>query len=238
MILARLAVALAAPLLLAGCLLAPGRFTSNLDIRADKTFSFAYAGEVVAYDPGGAVTHGMQGMASAMASGMSGAIGADEGQKPAMKTTTAAPAGPPVESAAERAKGEAVAVALLREEGFRSVRYLGNDKYAGDYALSGRLDRSFVFPFNSDAGAIVPWLAVEVRKDGTVRVKAAAFGDESSAMSGSPSCGPERFTRGAFTLSTDASLVMHNNEGGASGGKVVWQVTPTSKTVPTAVVRF
>jgi len=145
------------------------------------------------------------------------------------------------EAAEIRARREAVAVALMKEEAFRSVRYLGDAKFAVGYRIAGRLDRGFVFPFNSDAGAVIPWLAVEVRKDGTVRVKAAGFGDESSAAIGSPASGPERQSQGAFTLSTDATLVMHNNEGGTAPGdpkKVVWQVTPASKTVPTAVIRF
>lgn len=234
--LARMVVALAASFLLAGCLLAPGRFTSSLDIRADRSFTFAYQGEVIAFDPGGDMTAGVKGMASAMGEAM--ASGADEGQKPAMKSVRPAPAAKPLDTAQTRAKREAIVAALLKEEGFRSVRDLGDNKFAVDYLVSGRLDRGFVFPFNSDAGAVIPWLAVEVLKDGTVRVKAAGFGDDSGATMGSPASGPERQARGAFTLTTDATLVMHNNEAGTQGGKVVWQVTPASKTVPTAVVRF
>jgi hypothetical protein len=52
--------------------------------------------------------------------------------------------------------------------------------------------------------------------------------------------GAER--EGSFTLTTDAELVMHNNEEGMFPGPgkkvVVWKVTPTSKIVPTAVIRF
>ena len=46
---------------------------------------------------------------------------------------------------------------------------------------------------------------------------------------------------GTFTLTTDAELVMQNNEEGLAPGpgtKIVWHVTRTSRTVPTAVVRF
>lgn len=235
--LARIAMALAAPFLLAGCLLAPGRFTSSLDIRADRSFTFSYQGEVIAFDPGGDMT---QELTAAMASGMASAT-AGEGQKPAVKPATPASSSKAPETPEIRAKREAIAVALLKEEGFRSVRYLGDAKFAVDYRIAGRLDRGFVFPFNSDAGAVIPWLAVEVRKDGTVRVKAAGFGNESSAATGSQVGGPERQSQGAFTLTTDATLVMHNNEGGTvpdDAKKVAWQVTPTSKTVPTAVIRF
>jgi len=39
----RLAALIAAPLLLAGCLLTPGKFTSKLTINADRGFTYAYA---------------------------------------------------------------------------------------------------------------------------------------------------------------------------------------------------
>ena len=42
--------ALVAPLLLGACLLTPGKFDSTLDIRADRSFTFTYKGEVVALD--------------------------------------------------------------------------------------------------------------------------------------------------------------------------------------------
>ena len=46
---------------------------------------------------------------------------------------------------------------------------------------------------------------------------------------------------GTFTFTTDATLVMQNNEAGIAPGpatRVVWKITPTTKAVPTAVVRF
>jgi hypothetical protein len=64
---------------------------------------------------------------------------------------------------------------------------------------------------------------------------------EAMGQSGMPTPSNAEGREGSFTLTTDASLVMHNNEEGAAPGpgtKVVWRVTPTSKTVPTAVVRF
>ena len=46
----RLLFILAAPLLLASCLLTPGRFTSSLDLRADSSFTFTYQGEATLAD--------------------------------------------------------------------------------------------------------------------------------------------------------------------------------------------
>ena len=51
---ARFAFILAAPLLLASCLLTPGKFTSTLDIKRDHSFTFTYVGEaIVAEEQGG-----------------------------------------------------------------------------------------------------------------------------------------------------------------------------------------
>lgn len=47
----RIALALAASLLLAACLFIPGKFASTMDIRKDGSFSFAYKGEIRVIDP-------------------------------------------------------------------------------------------------------------------------------------------------------------------------------------------
>src|SRR3712207_7395286 len=72
----------------------------------------------------------------------------------------------------------------LFRSGYRSVEYLGRNKFRVDYSMTGRLDRSFVYPINMDAKAIIPWLVVEVRKDRTARFQAIAFGNEESGMGG------------------------------------------------------
>ena len=47
----RYLIAILAPLLLVGCILSPGKFTSTMTINADRTFAFTYKGEVIASDP-------------------------------------------------------------------------------------------------------------------------------------------------------------------------------------------
>jgi len=210
----RLALALAAPLMLASCLLSPGRFTSTLDIRKDRSFTFTYVGEVIVNDP--KVT-----------------------DKDGQPMEAAAKPGPP--SPETLAQRRAVAEALSKEAGYRSVEYKGGDKYVVDYAMSGKLDRGFAYPVNLDATAIIPWIVAEVRKDGTVRVKAPAFGDPGEMLGTGMPAQPAEGREGTFTLTTDAALVMQNNEAGLASGpgtKIVWKVTPTSRAVPTAVIRF
>src|SRR5665213_1055194 len=214
---ARLALALAAPLFLASCFLSPGKFVSTLDIRKDRSFTFTYVGEVISADP--KVTDG-------------------NGHPSDVKITPL----PGAETAAQR---RAIADALSREEGYRSVQYLGGDRFRVDYSISGRIDRSFLYPINLDAMAFIPWVAVEVRKDGTVRVKAPAFGDASQSMGagalGADAPGQSSEGReGSFTLTTDGTLVMQNNEEGLAPAppgatKIVWHITPATKAVPTTV---
>ena len=221
---AKLVAMLVAPLLLASCLLTPGKFVSTLDIRADRSFSFTYVGEAILVDPS------PDGIEDAAAEQL-------VAQEPAAR-----PGGAKPETQAEIVKRRAIAEALGREDGYRSAQYLGEGKYRVDYAISGRLDRNFVYPFNSDAGAVLPWIAIELRKDRTARVRAPAFGEGQSGPGAlNPMEEASRYREGSFTFTTDAELVMHNQEGSLAPGpgkKVVWTVTPTSKTVPTAVVRF
>ncbi len=157
-----------------------------------------------------------------------------------------APAAPQPETEAQIAKRKAMAELLAKEIGYRSVEYLGNDKFRVDYAITGKLDRSFVYPFNVDAKSFFPWIAIEVRRDNTARIMALAFGDSDQAMGSMPGAnepaGKQPTTReGTFTLTTDAALVMQNNEEGVAAGpgtKIVWKITPATTAVPTAVVRF
>lgn len=221
----KLLLIVAAPFLLASCLLTPGRFTSTLDINADRSFTFTYQGEVMVIDP-----------SQASAEVRPGDLAEGEGASAPM-SVSAQPMTP--------AQGEAIREALGNEAGYRSVEYLGDNKFRVDYSISGRLDRGFVFPFNIDAVALLPWVAVEVRNDRTVRVTGLAFGNSDGLAGGGarPPTGmdPNRHRDGTFTLTTDAELVMQNNERGATPGPrttVSWRVTPTTRQAPTAVLRF
>lgn len=215
-ILSRIALALAAPLLLTACLLTPGKFESKLVLTADRGFTYSYVGEVYAIDrdmsaPGG-------------------------GDKPADAAK---------KKAESEAKNRAIADALSKEAGYRSVRYLGDGKFTIDYQVSGQLTHNFVYPFNLDAQAIVPFIAIELRANGTVRVKAPGFANESqdqaAQMGGMGGSGGDRLD-GVFTLETDAEIVSQNNEEGPqpAGARkaIVWKVSPLTRDAPTAVLRL
>ena len=147
----RLAAVLCGALLLTSCFLAPGKFTSTLTINADRSFTYAYTGEVYGLDM------------DAMMKDMPGADAKPAAQPVGWQKTPPKP-GKPDDSAGDNdARNRAVADALSKEAGFRKVEYLGNNKFAIDYRISGRLDHAFLFPYNLDAGIIIPFVAVEVR---------------------------------------------------------------------------
>ncbi|MCH3002771.1 hypothetical protein K3W91_14825, partial [Listeria monocytogenes] len=69
-------------------------------------------------------------------------------RKPVPKDTKPAE---PDGKAATDAQNRAIATALAKEVGYRKVTYLGDGKFSIDYAISGTLDRGFLWPYNLDA---------------------------------------------------------------------------------------
>ena len=211
--LARLMFVLVGPLMLASCL-TPGAFASALEIGRDRSFTFTYAGDAHFADPSSAIQ-------------LSGGEGTEVEQQPSQ---------PQEMPEADRQR---VIAALSREVGYRSVEYVGENRFRIDYSISGRLDRSFAFPVNPEGMALLPWLTVEVRRDGTAQVTAGGFGDAEGGQQSQPDGNHHR--RGTFTLRTEADLVQHNSEQApAPGGRATlsWDVTPEPRPVPSALVRF
>lgn len=226
----RIALACMLPMLLTSCLLTPGKFISDLTIRADRSFAFSYKGEVITADLSQAAPLVMT-PDTARGSTAENQI-FDEGKA--------------AKSLEREQKYRAMATFLSREAGYRSATYKGKGVFLVDYAITGLLTSNFVFPFNSDAEALVPFIAIEVRKDGTVRMRAPAFG-RSPAPAGMAAMlpgfgGTTNKAEGSFTLTTDAEIVMHNEESGvrASGPDrtIQWTVGASEKDAPTAVLRM
>jgi len=224
------AMALVAPLLLWGCVLTPGKFVSSLTVNADRTFTFAYKGEVIAIDPSAAMK-GLGGESSETKPGQEKKAGSAVAQLPA--------------DVDPETKNRAIAEALMKEAGYRSVVYRGKGKFDIDYMMTGSLTHTFLFPFNSDAQAIIPFVMVEVRQGGTVRVRAPGFaGNQGGAMTGmgSGASGGQKFLDGVFTLDTDAEIVSQNNEDGTktvgARRQIKWRATPLTTEEPSAVLRL
>jgi hypothetical protein len=229
----KLGFALIAPLFLFGCILTPGKFVSNLTLNADRSFAFAYQGEVYAIDPSSAM--GDLGKSSS-------SDDSTDGDKVKADAATAAS-----KKQEQDKKNKALAEALSKEAGYRAVRYLGDGKFMIDYAVSGTLNYNFVFPFNSDAEAVFPFVMIELRANNSVRIKAPGFANDSKAdktgmgaMGGADAAASK--LDGVFTLDTDAEIISQNNEDGAiKSGKrsiIKWRATPLTKDAPTAVLRM
>lgn len=241
-LLTRIGGAIAPLLLLSACLLTPGKFTSTLDIRADRSFTFSYKGEVIASD----YSDDLKNMGGSGDDGGAGDVDPDEEGTAYYQQIAAKSDGAPADDPDKGAKMQAIADALSKEEGYRSVRYVGGDTFEIDYQISGRLDHGFLFPFNIDAQAVFPFVAVELRKDGKVRIQAPGFASESDKaggpMGGMGADKSAQEREGTFTLITDAEIISQNQEDGATtvpGGKqVVWKITPLTRIAPMAVLRF
>ena len=244
-----IALAILAPILLVGCAFSPGKFVSTLTILADRSFTFSYQGEVIAVD-----------IAGEMAKGMGDAfkgLGDEDDKK---KTTTSllrdaawqededSPTADEEESAEDdaaevakkEAKFKAIAEALTKEAGYRSVTYKGDGVFVVDYQISGKLTHNFLWPYNLDAEVIFPFVVMELRGADMVRVKAPAFGDSDSPGKGKSDDAKSKLD-GTFTLITDGEIVSQNNEDGAKTDgtrrTVTWKATPLSKDAPMAVVK-
>lgn len=231
--------AIAALLALSACLVTPGKFESALDIRADRQFTFTYKGEILASDmkglqsgPGGPADEAAPPTKDSAYSNIAFGDAADE----------------PFDAIVPRGDGaqmQAIATALSKEKGFRSARYMGKHRFEIDYAISGRLTHGFLFPFNSDAKIVLPFVAVELRGDDRVRVKAPgysnSFDQSTPPMAQGPGDEAAKALDGVFTLTTDAEIVSQNQEDGAQstaqGKRIVWKVTPLTSEAPTATLR-
>lgn len=245
-------LALLLPFVLASCVLTPGKFVSTLRIDADRHFAFTYVGEVIAIDLGSEFAKGMK---DAGETDKGADPAASDENEPGMQKIALQKRGKPGGAKAALAskdssdeKNRAIAAALSKEVGYRNVTYLGDGKFSIDYAISGTLDRAFLWPYNLDAEIVFPFVVLEVRANNTVRIKAPAFAKENDAtknMAGLGGSGPPKQASqldGTFTLDTDAEIVSQNNEDGAvtTGARktVTWKATPTSKDAPSAVLRF
>ena len=239
----QLLFALLAPLLLGACLVTPGKFQSTLDIRNDRSFTFAYKGEVIAFDAAKEMTKGFPSSSDDEKEGLKNE-GTSSNSLAPMDIAADGTPGKDSESADNEIKMHAIARALSKEAGYRSARYVGNNMFEIDYEVHGTLDHGFVYPFNIDAEIVFPFIVVELRGKDMLRVKAPGFADSDSkkgGMGGMTPPGPESKLDGTFTLTTNAEIISQNNEDGAVAGpggrSIAWRITPLTKDEPTAVLR-
>jgi len=122
--------------------LTPGSFVSKLTVNGDRTFSFAYKGEVVALDPSSAMK--VIGDSSHGKPNDMDAPKADAAKSNAEKPDATSP-----EDA--DAKNREIAAALSKEAGYNFVVYRSRGKFDIDCAISGSVSHSLLLTFNADA---------------------------------------------------------------------------------------
>lgn len=209
-----ISAALAGILLLAGCMLLPGKFTSDLTLRKDGSFSFYYKGEIylLALSKLAADERNKDAIEevfepSTCSDDESGeerecseAEIAD--QKSVWETDLAATKA----SNAEKKKSEAAmmksmlgdidpsdpraaqefADRLRRQHGWKSVVDKGDGRFEVEYSINGKLDHDFTFPMIEKVPVVTPFVTLIRRADGSVRLDAPAF---SASATSSPMMG-------------------------------------------------
>lgn len=270
-------------LLLSACLISPGKFNSALDLRRDGRFSYSYQGEI--YMLGLSKLAEMGAKADAAKEFEPTACYKDDNmdERPCSKEELAqqkadweaerATKAEKDKKDAEMAKAmlggidptdpkaaEEFAARLRRQTGWKSVVYKGDGLYEVDFAIAGRIDHDFAFPTIERFPMANPFVMVNRRADGTVRIDAPGFGPASNGggmgsfaqlaamgaamdKSGDGKEAPKLpVLEGTFALTTDGQILANNTDegpvAGTTGSRLEWKVTARSTTAPTALVKL
>lgn len=203
--LARLICIIAAPLLLTGCFLTPGKFASELVVMSDGRFSYSYDGEVQTLALSKLAELGAKQEESFEAECFD-----DEFQSTTCTAEEEAEQRAEWESRAEERSAEAAknaemmkamlggidpsspeaarefASVLSRQKGWERVEYRGNGLYYVSVQIAGRLDHGFVFPLVEKMPNMSPFVTVIPRDDNRLRIDAPGFAKQGdNPMTGS-----------------------------------------------------
>ncbi len=241
-------VVLTGILLLAGCMLLPGKFASDLALHNDGTFSFTYKGDIhlVALSKMAADERNKKdGDAAFEPANKASASEKKKSEEAMMKTMLGG-----IDPSDPRAAQE-FADRLRRQNGWKSVIDKGDGRFEVEFAIAGRLDHDFTFPTIEKFPMITPFVTLVRRTDGTVRVEAPAF---SPSASSSPMMGMAAAAAdgkngaegmpvldGVLTLVTDGEILANNTDEGPvvknATKTLVWKVNARTSAAPTALVR-
>ncbi|MDE2597646.1 MAG: hypothetical protein KGL44_12290 [Sphingomonadales bacterium] len=209
---------LAVTLVLAGCLLSPGKFTASLDIRKDGAFGYRYTGQIMVLGLSRLARMSEAAKAKPFAPQPCPNEGDPAKHHPctsreideqrlewnrehagdAQKAQRDAQAMRTLFGGLDMSdpkSAEELAARLRKQAGWRSVAYRGDGLYEVDFAIDGRLDRDFAFPTVERMAMANPFLTLSRRQDGTVRLDAPGFtggasgGPFAAMMAGMPRAG-------------------------------------------------
>lgn len=202
--LAAAGVVAALSLLLAACLVTPGKFDARLDIRKDGRFSYAYTGEIYMLGLSKLAELGSKTKTPGKFEPSPCFKDDNFGERPCTKAELdkqksdwdeeqkAAVQKDKDDSEMARAMlggidpanpkaAEELADRLRRQTGWKSVIYKGDGLFEVDFAITGRLDHDFTFPTIERMPMANAFIQLNRRSDGSIRLDAPAFGPGNSA---------------------------------------------------------
>lgn len=192
----RLLFVLLAPLLLTGCLLSPGKFTSELALMKSGTFSYSYQGEIQMLGLSKLAEMGAEEEDEFEAEDCYSDDGMETrpctaneiaGQKAEwdanadnrrMKREREAEQFKAMMGGVDPSNPDAaneLAEHLERQKGWNSVVHMGDGLFEVDFAIDGQLTHDFVFPLIEKMPIGSSFVTVILREDGKVRVDAPGF---------------------------------------------------------------
>ncbi|MCY1671247.1 hypothetical protein OVA07_09505 [Novosphingobium sp. SL115] len=203
-----IAATLAAVILLAGCVLLPGKFVSDIALRKDGSFDFSYKGDIhVLALSKMAANERNKDTADATfepstcyndETGEERTCTDDElaEQKQVWDDEQVANKAAAQERKASEEKmmktmfggldpsdpraAQEFAERLRRQKGWKSVIDKGDGRFEVEFAIAGRLDHDFTFPTIEKFPMVAPFVTIIRRVDGSVRVEAPAFASNAS----------------------------------------------------------
>ncbi|WP_373489783.1 hypothetical protein [Parasphingorhabdus sp.] len=204
------ALALAAPLLLAACLLLPGKFESQLRLMNDGTYSFTYVGQMQLAEGDDKPMD----LPSADEESIPGS-GAEEEQKNAAMRSILGGAVPGDDEGLKK-----FAAQLAKYDGWNRVEYMGDNLFEVEYAVSGHFDQMFAFPTIPGSTMQFPFVQIIRRSGGELEILTPAMagpGGLAGAMGPMP-MGETKMQPidGSFTIVTDGEVLSNNTGDGLS----------------------
>lgn len=190
-------------LLLAACLISPGKFTSTLDVRKDGRFSYSYTGQIYMLGLSKLAEMGNKAKDAAVFEpstcykedsmderkctqaelDQQKADWADEQKTKAEKDKKDAEMAKAMFGGIDPTDPKAAqefADRLSRQAGWKSVIYKGDGLYEVDFSIQGRLDHDFTFPTIERFPMANAFVTLNRRADGSIRIDATGFGPASN----------------------------------------------------------
>lgn len=265
-------------LALAACFVLPGKFDSALDLRKDGRFAFSYRGEIwvmglsklanmdrsAPFEP--STCHNDEAeqrecsqveLAKQRADWEAEQKEAAARKKKDAEEMKALLGG--LDPSDPRA-GEELAARLRRQAGWKSVIYKGDGLYEVDFAMTGQIDHDFTFPTIERMPILVPFVVVNRRSDGSVRIDTPAFsangpGNPMGSMGPLAAMGAAAAAKdkgetapkfpaldGKFAVTTDGEILANNTDEGpkadTTGKRLEWTIGPRMQSAPTALIKL